>query len=108
MRGLFHRALRLAATSGAIAAISTTALAPAVVASAAHRPHQSDPTRVRPGQAWIVFQSLADQFDPAADGDGIDHDDTVFLVRPDGTGLHRLPPTRFVGSEIRPTWSPDG
>ena len=55
------------------------------------------------GEAWVVFQSLADQFDPSADQDGIDHDDTLFLVRTDGSGLHRLPPETMVGSEIRPT-----
>ena len=63
---------------------------------------------VADGEGWIVFQSLADQFDPVADRDGIDHDDTIFLVRPGGSGLHRLAPTDFRGSEIRPTWSPDG
>ena len=60
------------------------------------------------GEAWVAFQSLADQFDPAADQDGIDGDDTIFMARTDGTGLHRLPPEDLVGSEIRPTWSPDG
>ena len=63
---------------------------------------------VRDGEEWVAFQSLADQFDPAADQDGIDGDDTIFMVRPDGTGLHRLPPEDLVGSEIRPTWSADG
>jgi Tol biopolymer transport system component len=59
------------------------------------------------GEAWIVFQSLADQFgpEPVDDDDG---DDTIYLVRPDGTGLHRVAPPDFRGSEIRPTWSPDG
>jgi dipeptidyl aminopeptidase/acylaminoacyl peptidase len=58
---------------------------------------------------WIAFQSLADEFDPGADLDGIGHDDTVFLARAaDGSDVHRLPGTDLVGSEIRPTWSPDG
>jgi Tol biopolymer transport system component len=59
-------------------------------------------------EEWVAFQSLADQFDARADDDGIDHDDTIFLVRTDGSGLHRLPPVDMVGSELRPTWSPDG
>jgi Tol biopolymer transport system component len=59
------------------------------------------------GEAWIAFQSLADEFgpEPVDDDEG---DDTIYLVRPDGTGLHRLVPGVFRGSEIRPTWSPDG
>jgi len=83
-------------------ALPTAALATSAPPSPTTRPVVGD------GEAWLVFQSLADQFDPFADHDGIDHDDTVFLVRPDGTGLHRLPPADMVGSEIRPTWSPDG
>ncbi len=71
-------------------------------------PAPSESTTVGAGEEWVVFQSLADQFDPAADQDGIEHDDTIFLVRTDGTGLHRLPPVDLVGSEIRPRWSPDG
>ena len=35
---------------------------------------------VRDGEEWIAFQSLADQFDPAADQDGIEGDDTIFMV----------------------------
>ena len=75
---------------------------PVVTASA------SQPPAIGDKEEWVAFQSLADQFDPTADMDGIEHDDTIFLVRPDGTGLHRLVPTDMVGSEIRPTWSPDG
>jgi Tol biopolymer transport system component len=71
-------------------------------------PSATAPPAVGDGEAWVVFQSLADQFDPSADQDGIDHDDSLFLVRTDGSGLHRLPPVSMVGSEIRPTWSPDG
>ncbi len=63
---------------------------------------------VAEGESWIVFQSLADQFDRSADRDGHDHDDSIFLARPDGSGIHRLAPEDFKGSEIRPTWSPDG
>jgi Tol biopolymer transport system component len=82
---------------------------PASVAeSVALTPNATADVAVNDGDAWVAFQSLADQFDPAADQDGIDGDDTIFMVRPDGTGLHRLPPEDLVGSEIRPTWSPDG
>ncbi|HUG47805.1 MAG TPA: hypothetical protein VMP67_05275 [Candidatus Limnocylindria bacterium] len=55
-----------------------------------------------------MFQSLTHQFGPERCDDGVDHDDTIYLVRPDGTGLHRLVPDEWAGSEIRPTWSPDG
>jgi Tol biopolymer transport system component len=71
-------------------------------------PPPSESNVVAPGEAWVAFQSLADQFDPGADRDGVDHDDSIFLVRTDGTALHRLPPTDWVGSEIRPSWSMDG
>ena len=80
----------------------STPPSPAITPGATPRPVVAD------GEAWIVFQSLADEFDSSVDQDGIDHDDTVFLVRPDGSGLHRLVPEDFVGSEIRPTWAPDG
>jgi Tol biopolymer transport system component len=79
--------------------------------SSASSPMSSPPVAqvvIGDGEAWLAFQSLADEFDAGADADGITHDDTIFLIRTDGTGLHRLPPTDFVGSEIRPTWSPDG
>lgn len=55
-----------------------------------------------------MFQSLTHEFGPERCDDGVDHDDTIYLVRPDGTGLHRLVPDEWAGSEIRPTWSPDG
>jgi Tol biopolymer transport system component len=88
------------------------ATSPAVTGPAIRSPLPAPSATARPsvgnGEAWVVFQSLADQFDPSADQDGIDHDDTIFLVRTDGSGLHRLPPETMVGSEIRPTWSPDG
>jgi len=91
---------RVAASSSPSIAVS-----PAILPT---EPPPSESIVVGQGEEWVVFQSLADQFDPTADRDGIDHDDSIFLVRTDGTGLHRLPPIDFVGSEIRPTWSRDG
>ncbi len=50
---------------------------------------------VRDGESWIAFQWIA------GSGDG------VFLVRPDGTGKHRI--GAGSGQEQRhPDWSPDG
>jgi Tol biopolymer transport system component len=102
-----------APTTVSSAAPHSTVAAPSaavrpVASTTAETPTPSEDVTVRPGEPWIVFEQLADQFDPAADRDGINHDDSVFLVRPDGTGLHRIVPTDFVGSELRPTWSPDG
>lgn len=48
------------------------------------------------GEAWIAYQWL-----DAAGGD------TIYLVRPDGTGLHPLLPD-IPGDELHPDWSPDG
>ena len=52
-------------------------------------------------EEWILFDAPAD--DP---GEPEPHD-AIFLVRPDGTGLHRLV-RQMTGSEVRATWSPDG
>jgi Tol biopolymer transport system component len=46
---------------------------------------------VRPGEAWIAFQ-----------GSGLE------LIRPDGTGRHRLYPSLTGGEHLHPDWSPDG
>jgi Tol biopolymer transport system component len=51
----------------------------------------SDP--VQPGDEWIAFQWS----DPA----------TIYLVRPDGSGLHDLLP-EMDGDKVHPAWSPDG
>jgi hypothetical protein len=56
---------------------------------------------VADNEAWILFDAPAD--DP---GEPEPHDAT-FLVRPDGSGLHRLV-HEMTGSEVRATWSPDG
>lgn len=56
---------------------------------------------VADGEAWMLFDAPAD--DP---GEPEPHD-AIFMVRPDGTGLHRLV-HRMTGSEVRATWSPDG
>lgn len=53
------------------------------------------------GEEWILFDAPADDR-----GEPEPHDAT-FLVRPDGTGLHRLV-HEMTGSEVRATWSPDG
>jgi Tol biopolymer transport system component len=50
---------------------------------------------VRDGEAWIAFQWVAGA------GDGI------FLVRPDGTGRHRIA-ANAARSQIHPDWSPNG
>jgi len=92
-------------------AAESTPTAGATSAAITERPTAPAPSEsivVGAGEEWVAFQSLADEFDRRADRDGIDHDDTIFLVRTDGTGLHRLPPSDFVGSEIRPSWSKDG
>jgi Tol biopolymer transport system component len=52
-------------------------------------------------EEWILFDA------PASDPDEPQPHDAIFLVRPDGTGLHRLVHEMY-GSEVRATWSPDG
>ena len=54
---------------------------------------------VREGEEWVVHGGLAT--DPEGTGSAL------FLVRPDGTGEHRLV-NEVPGTEIRATWSPDG
>ncbi len=55
----------------------------------------ADPTTVSAGESWILYQAY---------GAG----DKVFLVRPDGTGIHS--PTGDVTgyNQTNPDWSPDG
>ena len=52
-------------------------------------------------EPWILFDAAA------SDPDEDEPHDAIFLVRPDGTGLHRLVHQMY-GSELRATWSPDG
>ena len=54
------------------------------------------PVLIADGEPWIAYQW----------GDGAGGG-TVFLVRPDGTGLHELRPG-IPGDESHPDWSPDG
>jgi catechol 2,3-dioxygenase-like lactoylglutathione lyase family enzyme len=56
---------------------------------------------VGPDEAWILFSAAA------TDPDESEPHDAIYLVRPDGTGLHRLVHQMY-GSEVRATWSPDG
>ena len=62
-------------------------------------PSDEGDTTVRPGEAWIVGQRRVDL--GVADVTGI------YLVRPDGTGSHRLVPD-LDGAQMHPAWSPDG
>jgi Tol biopolymer transport system component len=56
---------------------------------------------VADGEEWILFDA------PANDPGEPESHDALFLVRPDGSGLHRLV-HEMTGSEVRATWSPDG
>ena len=51
------------------------------------------------GRGWIVSQRLVD-----LDGSDVTG---IYLVRPDGTGSHRLVPD-LDGAQMHPAWSPDG
>ena len=62
-------------------------------------PSDGGDTTVRPGEAWIASQRLVDL--DASDVTGI------YLVRPDGTGSHRLV-ADLDGKQMHPAWSPDG
>ena len=58
-------------------------------------PTPTQDVAVRDGEPWVAFQWIS------GNGDGI------FLVRPDGTGLHSV--ARDAGmDQIHPDWSPDG
>ncbi len=52
-----------------------------------------DDTTVGEGQAWIAFQ---------------DHNVSLHLIRPDGTGDHAVFPLIPGGMQLHPDWSPDG
>jgi Tol biopolymer transport system component len=56
---------------------------------------------VADGEEWILFDA------PAHDPGEPEPHDALFLVRPDGSGLHRLV-HEMTGSEVRATWSADG
>lgn len=88
--------------------LATTSPAAATSSSPSDDCPTAEPVAIAVDEPWIVFQSLTDQFEPERCDDGVDHDDTIFLVRADGSGVHRLVPDDWVGSEVRPTWSPDG
>lgn len=68
-------------------------LAGATVSAVAQSPDPSD-IAVGDGEDWIIFQ-----WDYPDKG--------LYLIRPDGVGLHRLAPD-LGGEHIQPTWSPDG
>ena len=55
---------------------------------------------VADGEEWIVFGRQSNEPDGRSTG-------SQYLVRPDGTGEHRLI-NDVIGSELRATWSPDG
>jgi Tol biopolymer transport system component len=73
--------------------VGPTGTMPPAAASATPGPTQD--FTVRDGETWIAFQWMAGA------GDGI------FLVRPDGTGRHRIA-ANAARSQIHPDWSPDG
>ncbi len=112
MRSLVTSAALMALAAGMMACTgSTPSAVPSVVSSSSTNtptaaplvtpgssvPSPSQPTAVtvQPGEPWVVFQWV----DSDADG--------IYLVRPDGTGLHRMVP-ELPGSERHPDWSPDG
>jgi Tol biopolymer transport system component len=64
-------------------------------ASAASSPTPGPGFAVQPGEPWIVYQA-----------GGSDGEDSIFLIRPDGTGKHELVPD-MLGSESSPEWSAD-
>jgi Tol biopolymer transport system component len=99
-RGSIGLAVLTLAACGASPSALPSAASDAPSASAEPSP-ESLVYPVEDGEAWIVFSA------PSTDeGEGEPHDG-VFLVRPDGTGLHRLV-REIPGSELRATWSPDG
>ncbi len=73
----------------------TCSVTPSLGASPAAGSSPAVPVPV-PGEAWVAYQWL-----DAVGGD------TIYLVRPDGTGLHPLMPD-VPGDELHPDWSPDG
>lgn len=76
--------------------VATQAAAGQASADAPSTPGPGDPSTPGPGDPWIAYQ-----WDDGAGGD------TVWLVRPDGTGAHVLT-TDLEGRELHPEWAPDG
>ena len=72
-------------------AVEEPTVEPSAAASPPAASASEDTTVVLPGEAWIVFQ-----------GTGLE------LIRPDGTGRHRLYPMLASGEHLHPDWSPDG
>jgi Tol biopolymer transport system component len=88
-------------TQGFLVGCGLLALALVPLTSALVLGQTQDPaTIVGDGEDWIVHGGLAT--DPDDDAPS-----ALFLVRPDGTGEHRLV-KEVAGSEVRATWSPDG
>jgi hypothetical protein len=85
----------------ALAGCAATTGTPSQVASVVASAEPSLDDQVVDGEAWILFSA------PSSDPGENEPHDGVFLVRPDGTGLHRLV-REMAGSELRATWSPDG
>ena len=88
-------------TSTAIATATPTVIATPKPTASAQASQEFLVYPVLDDEEWILFDAPAD--DP---GEPESHD-AIFLVRPDGTGLHRLV-RQMTGSEVRATWSPDG
>lgn len=88
------------ASTGPAASGGTASATPpaATVGPATAPPATANPTSdstVRDGEPWLAFQWIV------GNGEGI------FLVRPDGTGRHRIGGGSDA-SQIHPDWSPDG
>ena len=81
------------ATVGATTPAATAT--PAIATSSPATPKPPDDVTVRDREPWLAFQWIV------GSGDGI------FLVRPDGSGRHRVGGGSG-GSQIHPDWSPDG
>jgi len=96
-----HAALAAAALSIAACSspplISPAASVPASAAAASSVPLASEPAvPILRGEPWIAYLSLA----PGQEG--------LSLVRPDGTGDHRILDNSGLGIGYRPDWSPNG
>jgi len=103
----WHRVSGLTAAAALLAACGTgqatqpassgvlNAPTPTIAAEASTTPRPTQDFTVRDGEAWIAFQWIGGA------GDGI------FLVRPDGTSLHRIA-ADAASSQSHPDWSPDG
>jgi Tol biopolymer transport system component len=91
----------LACTSGGSASTSAPSPtsppseAPSLASPTPAVPSPSTSTVVKDDEEWVSFQWV--------DAEG---SDGIFLVRPDGTGLHQI--GDMPGSQRHPDWSPDG